>query len=92
MSSRIGRRVRLRGNVELVADAGAEELSGTEDEIGAEDARRPGWGNLFCVGPPGQVGLIDDDVEKVEGLGWKKLMRRSELHHRKVCVIVCFCT
>ena len=58
-----------------------------EDELGPEDARRAGRGNLFGAGPPGQVGLTEDDLEKLDGLGWKKLVRRSELHHRKVCVV-----
>lgn len=42
LSSQIGRRVHRHGNVELIADVGAEGLSGAEDEVGSEDARPPG--------------------------------------------------
>ena len=86
LSAQIGRRVKRRGNVDLMAGVSAGDASGTEDEVGPVDARRVGRGNLFGAGPPGQVGLTEDDFEKLDGLGWKKLVRRSELHHRKVCV------
>ena len=87
LSAQIGRRVKRRGNVDLMAGVSAGDASGTEDELGPVDARRVGRGNLFGAGPPGQVGLTEDDFEKLDGLGWKKLVRRSELHHRKVCVV-----
>ena len=87
LSAQIGRRVKRRGNVDLMAGVSAGDASGTEDELGPLDARRVGRGNLFGAGPPGQVGLTEDDFEKLDGLGWKKLVRRSELHHRKVCVV-----
>ena len=74
--------------MELVAGVSGGDLSGTEDELGLEDARRVGRGILFGVGPPGQVDLTEDDVEKLDGLTWKKLLRRSELHHRKVCMFL----
>ena len=41
-SGESGRRVRRHGNVELIADVGAEGLFGPEDEVGSEDARPPG--------------------------------------------------